>query len=145
MAIRTKTTVAACATLLAASAIATAPAHADTDTDFLSRLSAAGIDYANPIDTASLGESICSLLVEPGKTFASAVAKVRDNGIPPQMAAFFAGVAIQMYCPAMLASVTDGSVLNQLGGLPGVATTGIGTRAGTNALPVLSALLEAGQ
>lgn len=145
MAIRTKTTVAACATLLAAPAIAAAPANADTDTDFLSRLSAAGIDYANPIDTAALGKSICSQLVEPGKTFASTVSKVRNDGIPPQMAAFFAGIAIQMYCPAMLASITDGTALNQLGSLPGIASTGVGTRAGSNAMPGLTALLQLGQ
>ena len=29
--------------------------------------------------------------------------------IPPQMAAFFAGMAVKLYCPAMMKSVTDGT------------------------------------
>jgi len=69
--------------------------------------------------TEALGQSICPMLVEPGKNFASAVSRIRDNGISPDMAAFFAGIAIQAYCPSLIASIADGSVLNQLGtGVP---------------------------
>ena len=106
-------------TVIAAAVIPTAAAHADTDSDFLSQLSGAGITYANPADTQALGQSICPMLVEPGKNFASAVSRVRNNGIPPDMAAFFAGIAIQAYCPSLISSIADGSVLKQLNGLAG--------------------------
>ncbi|MGB3481162.1 MAG: DUF732 domain-containing protein [Mycobacterium sp.] len=108
-------------TVLAAAAVMSAgPAQADTNTEFLRLLSDAGIGYANAADTTALGKTVCDMLVEPGKSFASTVAEVRNNGIPPQMASFFAGIAIQAYCPSMLASVADGSVLNRLGTLDGL-------------------------
>ena len=65
------------------------------------------------------------MLVEPGKNFASAVSRVRNNGISPDMAAFFAGIAIQAYCPSMISSIADGSVLDQLNGLNGLALPGL--------------------
>ena len=117
-------------TLIAAAFLQPAAAHADTGSDFLSQLAGAGITYANPADTEALGQSICPMLVEPGKNFAAAVSRVRNNGISPDMAAFFAGIAIQAYCPSMISSIADGSVLNQLNGLNGLA--------GTGALPALN-------
>ena len=47
-----------------------APAHADplTDNSFLSALTNAGIGYNDPASTQSLGQSICPMLVEPGKS-----------------------------------------------------------------------------
>ena len=111
-------------TLIAAAFLQPAAAHADTGSDFLSQLAGAGITYANPADTEALGQSICPMLVEPGKNFAAAVSRVRNNGISPDMAAFFAGIAIQAYCPSMISSIADGSVLDQLNGLNGLAGTG---------------------
>lgn len=105
-----------------------APANADDNTDFLNQLSAAGINYGNPTDTVALGQSICPMLVEPGKSFASAVSRVRNKGVSPEVAAFFTGIAIQAYCPSMISSIGDGSVLNQLNGLSGL--TGSNTLAG---------------
>jgi hypothetical protein len=117
---------------LAAGALLSAvPAQADSNADFLRLLSNAGINYGNAADTTALGKSVCDMLVEPGKSFASTVAEVQNNGVNPQMASFFAGIAIQAYCPSMLASVADGSVVNKLGGLNGLA--------GASVLPGLTA------
>jgi Protein of unknown function (DUF732) len=105
------------------------PADADTTSDaFLSALSSAGIDYGNPTDTVALGQSICPALVEPGKNFASVASSIRgnNNGISPAMASFFTGIAISMYCPSMINSIGDGTVLDQLNGLNGLGgLTGI--------------------
>ncbi len=121
MALRSTRILAAAAALIAAPTVVAAPAQADTDDNFLRQLSAAGIGYGNGTDTAALGQSICPMLVEPGKSFASAVTKVRNNGVSPEMAAFFAGIAIQAYCPSMISSIGDGSVLKQINGLNGLA------------------------
>lgn len=91
-----------------------APAHADTNDSFLNALTTAGIGYNNPADTTALGESVCPMLVEPGKSFASVATRVANNGINPDMAAFFTGIAISMYCPSMMQSLGNGTFLNFL-------------------------------
>ena len=101
-----------------------APAPADTDNDaFLSALNRAGIAYAenNPDLTAQLGERVCPMLVEPGKSFAQVATTVANNGINPDVAAFFTGIAISMYCPQMMGQIGNGTFLNMLAqarGLP---------------------------
>jgi hypothetical protein len=104
-----------------------APAHADplTDTSFLSALTNAGIGYNDPAGTEQLGQSICPMLVEPGKNMASIYSTVSNNGINPAMASFFTGIAISMYCPSMMASIGNGTFLNQLSGLNGLNGLGI--------------------
>lgn len=125
---------AAAATLVVAGLTLAAPASADTDTSrdaFLAALNRAGIAYAgnNPDLTAQLGERVCPMLVEPGKNFAQVATTVADNGINPGLAAFFTGIAIQMYCPQMMGSIGNGTFLNMLQqnqGLPGMpGLTGI--------------------
>jgi hypothetical protein len=98
-----------------------APAHADpitdnpiTDNSFLSALTNAGIGYNDPASTQELGQSICPMLVEPGKSIASVYSTVTNNGINPDMAAFFTGIAISMYCPTMMSSLGNGTLLNFL-------------------------------
>ena len=104
--------------LTAAAALVAAPAQADPiDDSFLSALTNAGIGYDNPAGTEQLGQSICPMLVEPGKSLASVYSTVSSNGISPDMAAFFTGIAISMYCPSMMSSLGNGTFLNQLGGL----------------------------
>jgi Protein of unknown function (DUF732) len=104
-----------------------APAHADpiTDNTFLDTLTNAGIGYNDPASTEQLGQSICPMLVEPGKSMASVYSTVSDNGINPQMAAFFTGIAISMYCPSMMSSIGNGTFLNQLSGLNGLGIPGL--------------------
>jgi uncharacterized protein DUF732 len=103
-----------------------APAPADNTNDaFLSALSRANIPLAgnNPDLTAQLGQQVCPMLVEPGKSFAQVATTVANNGINPDLAAFFTGIAISMYCPQMMGSIGNGTFLNMLQqtpGLPGV-------------------------
>ena len=77
-----------------------------------SALTNAGIGYNDPANTEQLGQSICPMLVEPGKTMASVYSTVSNNGINPDMAAFFTGIAISMYCPSMMSSIGNGTFLN---------------------------------
>ena len=104
-----------------------APASADptADNSFLSALSNAGIGYNDPTSTEQLGQSICPMLVEPGKNMASIYSTVSNNGINPQMAAFFTGIAISMYCPSAMSSIGNGTFLNQLSGLNGFGIPGL--------------------
>lgn len=112
------------ASMIAAGITFASPAPAETnDAAFLSALNNAGIDYNNPDLTAQLGERVCPMLVEPGKSFAQVASTVADNGIDPGMASFFTGIAISMYCPQMMGSIGNGTFLNMIqqtpGGLPG--------------------------
>jgi Protein of unknown function (DUF732) len=99
-----------------------APAHTDptTDTSFLDALTNAGIGFNDPASAEQLGQSICPMLVEPGKNLASVYSTVSHNGVNPDMAAFFTGIAIQMYCPSMMSSIGNGTFLKQLSGLKGI-------------------------
>ena len=114
-------TLAVTATMVAAGITFAAPAPADTIKDtFLAALNRAGIAYADPDATAALGETVCPMLVEPGKSFASVATTIADNGISPDVAAFFTGIAISMYCPQLMGSLGNGTFLNflQTPGLP---------------------------
>ncbi len=124
---------AATATMVAAGISLAAPAPADpanpdpNSDAFLSALTRNGIGFAgdNPDLTAQLGERVCPMLVEPGKSFAQVATTVADNGINPGMAAFFTGIAISMYCPQMMGSIGNGTFLNMLQddqGLSGMLT-----------------------
>ena len=107
----------------AATAIALAgPANADptADNNFLGALTNAGIGYSDPASTEQLGQSICPMLVEPGKNFASVASTVANNGVSPGVASFFTGIAISMYCPQMMGSIGNGTFLNTLQGMQGM-------------------------
>jgi hypothetical protein len=131
----------AIATTLAAPVLAV-PAHADTiDPAFLSALSNSGVGFNDPALTTELGKSVCPMLVEPGKNFASVAQTIRggnNGGISPEMASFFTGIAISMYCPSMIASIGDGTVLNQLNSLQGLS--GLAGVPGLNGFGGLSGL-----
>ena len=64
------------------------------------------------------------MLVEPGKSIASVYSTVTNNGINPDMAAFFTGIAISMYCPSMMSSLGNGTFLNFLRLARSVTTVG---------------------
>jgi hypothetical protein len=119
------------ATAIAAAVIAAgiplaSPASADPvnpNADaFLNAINRANIPYAdNNADlTAQLGERVCPMLVEPGKSFAQVASTVADNGVSPGMASFFTGIAISMYCPQMMGSIGNGTFLNALQGMQGM-------------------------
>lgn len=116
-------TAAAAAALAIAGA---APATADeADASFLNSLRAAGVSTADPATTEALGRSICPQLVKPGSNFAEAVATARNGGVPPFLAGFFAGLAIQHYCPQMINSIGNGSFLDQMASLRGMNIPGL--------------------
>jgi hypothetical protein len=125
--IKAKRTVTAILVGTATAVALAAPAHADplTDNNFLGALTNAGIGYNDPASTQQLGQSICPMLVEPGKNMASIYSTVSNNGINPQMAAFFTGIAISMYCPSAMSSIGNGTFLNQLSGLNGFGIPGL--------------------
>ena len=105
-----------------------APASAEpVDTTFLNALNDAGITYGDPMSTEKLGQSICPMLVDPGKNLASVYSNVSNNGINPDMAAFFTGIAISAYCPQMMTQIGNGTILEGLNGLGGLnALNGLG-------------------
>jgi Protein of unknown function (DUF732) len=103
------------AALIAGATVLAPSASADTvDDAFLSALNRAGVQTTNPVDTVALGKQVCPMLVQPGKDFAKVVTSVRNDGVPPDVAAFFAGIAIQMYCPQMMSSIGNGTFLQWL-------------------------------
>jgi hypothetical protein len=114
------------AAVIAAGIALASPASADPvnpNADaFLTAINRANIPYAdNNADlTAQLGERVCPMLVEPGKSFAQVASTVADNGISPGMASFFTGIAISMYCPQMMGSIGNGTFLNALQGMQGM-------------------------
>lgn len=109
------------ASLATAAAALAAPASADpTGDSFLHALTDAGVAYNDPAATEQLGQSICPMLVEPGKSLASVYSTVTNNGINPDMAAFFTGIAISMYCPSAMTSIGNGTFLNNISGLNGL-------------------------
>jgi Protein of unknown function (DUF732) len=111
----------ATAALLTAAAAFATPAEANqVDDDFVAALNKAGVHYnGDPANAVALGQSVCPMLAKPGAKFAEAVAKVEGGGISSGMAGMFAQIAIQMYCPQMMAQVAHGQIPS-MPGIPGV-------------------------
>ena len=88
-----------------------APARADTVSDsFLSALTNSGVSVADPNMAVSMAQSICPMLVKPGGNFAAVASQMGGtNGVSPGMANLFTSIAISMYCPSMMASLTGGN------------------------------------
>jgi hypothetical protein len=109
------------AAVMATAAAFSAPAEASPlDDNFMSSLGRAGIGA--PPNAVGLGQSICPMLAKPGGTVAGAVAKVKGGGVSPGMAEMFTQIAIQMYCPSMMADVVNGKMPNlpNIPGMPGI-------------------------
>ena len=111
--------------LLTAAAALAAPAEASpVDDAFIGALSNAGVNYGDPMNAQSLGQSVCPMLAQPGGNFAAAASRIRgSNGMSPEMASMFTTIAIQMYCPSVMADVASGKMpgaLQQIPGLPGM-------------------------
>ncbi|MHC9293986.1 DUF732 domain-containing protein [Mycobacterium sp. LTG2003] len=105
-----------------AGALTAAPANADpVDDSFIAALNSAGVSYNDPAAAVALGQQVCPMLVEPGKSFASVATKLRGDRsvVSPDVAAFFTGIAISMYCPQMMSSIGDGTLLRMLA-VPGL-------------------------
>jgi len=109
--------------ILTAAAAFTAPAEASPiDDSFLSALGNAGVNYGEPGGAVAMGQAVCPMLATPGGNFAAAAARVKGNGMSPEMADMFTRIAISMYCPNMMAQVAEGKMpsLPQIPGLPGI-------------------------
>jgi len=108
--------------LTTASALA-APAEASPlDDSFIGALKNAGVNYGEPGGAVAMGQAVCPMLSAPGGNFAAAAARVKGNGMSPEMANMFTRIAISMYCPQMMADVASGNMPNlpNIPGMPGL-------------------------
>jgi hypothetical protein len=98
------------AAVLASGLVWAAPAQADPSDDaFLLALTDAGVGTADPANAAALGQQVCPMLAEPGQTAADVAAKVADaGGMSVGPATMFTGVAISLFCPAAMSSISNG-------------------------------------
>lgn len=115
---------AAAAGLLTAASALAAPAEADNpDDNFIDALNHAGVDFGEPGNAMSVGQSICPMLAQPGGNFAAAASSVSGRGMSPGMARMFTTIAIQTYCPQEMANIANGNLsgaLPQVPGMPGM-------------------------
>lgn len=114
---------AAAAGLLTVVSAFAAPAGAEGNgDDFIDALNHAGIDFGEPGNAMSVGESICPMLSQPGGNFAAAASSVAGRGMSPMMARMFTTIAIQTYCPQEMANIASGNLsgaMPQVPGMPG--------------------------
>ncbi len=111
---------AATAALLTAAAAFATPAEANqVDDAFIAALTRSNVPFGDPANAVALGQSVCPMLAKPGAKFAEAVSQVEGGGISSGMAGMFAQIAIQMYCPQMMAQVAHGQIPS-MPGIPGV-------------------------
>jgi hypothetical protein len=91
-------------------AVGTAPpAYADgADDMFLATLHAAGIDVPNPARAITAGRWVCTA-VHPGTSLADVVRVVQgaNPGLHKEHAAQFTAIAANVYCPTMLAGMSQ--------------------------------------
>jgi hypothetical protein len=118
---------AAAAGLLTVASAFAAPAGAEGNgDDFIDALNHAGIDFGEPGNAMSVGESICPMLSQPGGNFAAAASSVAGRGMSPTMARMFTTIAIQTYCPQEMANIANGNLSGAMppgmvGQVPGLA------------------------
>jgi hypothetical protein len=113
---------AAVAGLLTAASAFAAPAGADNpDDNFIDALNHAGIDFGEPGNAMSVGQSICPMLAQPGGNFAAAASSVSGRGMSPMMARMFTTIAIQTYCPEQMANLASGNLSGVVPQIPGMA------------------------
>jgi hypothetical protein len=99
------------AAFLAAAALTASPAQADPAEDaFLSAVSEAGVVMGDPGSAVALGQQVCPMLADPGQNAADVAGKVADaGGMSLGPATMFTGIAISMFCPAMMTSIGNGT------------------------------------
>lgn len=76
---------------------------ADTDTDFLAALQAAGITYNRPDQAIVTAKMVCGFIAE-GKPSPEVLdgLKARNPGLTTEHGAQFVGIAARSYCPDQL-------------------------------------------
>ncbi|MGV0873975.1 DUF732 domain-containing protein [Mycolicibacterium sp. XJ879] len=99
--------------LLAAAAVVPSPAQADPVEDaFLHAVGEAGVFVGDPGRAVAVGHQVCPMLAEPGQNAANVAAQVADAaGMSLGPATMFTGIAISMFCPAMVSSLGTGTSL----------------------------------
>lgn len=104
------TTLALTSGILAATAAVAAPAQADpVDDAFLHAVSEAGVVMGDPQSAVAIGQQVCPMLADPGQNAANVAAEVADmGGLSLGPATMFTGIAISMFCPAMVSSIGNG-------------------------------------
>ncbi|MGB5795796.1 MAG: DUF732 domain-containing protein, partial [Mycolicibacter algericus] len=89
---------------------------------------------------AELGQSVCPMLTEPAGTAASVASPVTALGggpaMSPEMAQLFTEIAVQAYCPQMLAQLASGQ-LPELPQIPGMSVGIPGLSGGIPAIPAI--------
>jgi hypothetical protein len=96
---------------LTTAAVAPAPvAQADPTADaFLAAITQAGVGTADPANAIAVGQSVCPMLSDSGQSTADVAAKVADaTGMSLGGANLFTGIAISIFCPAMMSSIGTG-------------------------------------
>jgi hypothetical protein len=104
-------TLALSAGLITGAMASAAPAQADPmDAAFLTALNNAGIGSTDPASAVALGQSICPMLSKPGQNTADVASTVADaTGMSFGGANMFTGIAIAMFCPAVVSSIGNGA------------------------------------
>lgn len=107
---KTVTALALTTGLLGAATVGVAPAQADpVDDAFLNAVSEAGVVMSDPASAVAVGQQVCPMLADPGQNAADVAAKVADmGGMSLGPATMFTGIAISMFCPAMVSSIGNG-------------------------------------
>lgn len=97
--------------MIATAAATAVPAHADPAEDaFLAAVSEAGVVMGDPGSAVALGQQVCPMLAEPGQTAADVSSTVAEaGGMSLGPATMFTGIAISMFCPAMVSSIGTGT------------------------------------
>lgn len=107
--------------VVTAALMAAAPASADPTTDaFIDSLGSSGVGMGDPAQAASLGQSVCPMLSQPGQDMADTAAQVADaGGMSLGPATMFTGLAISAFCPGAMSALANGESPIPLGLLSG--------------------------
>lgn len=108
--------------VVTAALMAAAPASADPTTDaFVDSVGSAGVGMVDPGQAASLGQSVCPMLSQPGQDMADTAAQVADaGGMSLGPATMFTGLAISAFCPGAMSALANGESPIPLGLLSGL-------------------------
>jgi len=91
-----------------------AAAQAEPSDDSLEdTLTAIGLGENGALSTAiaDAGRELCPKLVKPGSSLAVTASELRGNsGLAPEIAGMVTGLAIQLQCPALMASIARGEL-----------------------------------
>lgn len=91
-----------------------AAAHADPSDDALTEMLTKlglGADGALSTAIAEAGQELCPKLVKPGAALATNASKMQGNsGLTPDITGMVTGLAIQLQCPALMASIANGDL-----------------------------------